>query len=279
MKKRVLAVILLITIAIVGCGKMDRKTASNISDKKKESVVEKEMDGVVDAVSEKEDKGTEEELVEAMVEEVASESSPVEQVQTEKTKKSEQKKTQTKAEAPAVTTPVVSEPVATTPEPEVKVEECSHWYQPVEVEEYHPYIYEMKWGCNGCGYPLYDILEDGTAVNFSDMYSHPPCETDRYDEPCTGGGFHSELYYSGRCYECHSKIIMRSCTYFYVMAERCMKNAGDFGEYEKVEDGCAYIKSCDCGKNLLVSGGQTGGLMVKKEVCTYCGDTKTYPEK
>lgn len=278
MKKRVLAVILLVMIAVVGCGKVDEEVTSKAPDKKKETIVEKDKVEEENEVSEKEDVGTSEESTEEVVDEtIPTEQAQPEKVQKTENKKTEQTKTQTKAEAPAVTTPVVSEPVATTPEPEVKVEECPHWYQPVEVEEYHPYIYEMKWGCNGCGYPLYDILGDGTAVNFSDMYSHPPCETDRYDEPCTGGGFHSELYYSGKCYQCHSEIIMRSCTYFYVMAERCMKNPGNFGEYEKVEDGCAYIKSCACGKNLLVSGEQTGGLIVKKEVCSYCGDTKTYP--
>lgn len=276
MKKKLLTSILILAVIVAGCGKLDEKKILEAPEKQQDTTIDAEIvnDNVV---SQEEDEGTTEVVEETIEETVSVEQTQTEDVQKTEAKKTESKKTQTKTETPT-TTPVVSAPVVATPEPEVKVEECSHWYQPVEVEEYHPYIYEMKWGCNGCGYPLYDILEDGTAVNFSDMYSHPPCETDRYDEPCTGGGFHSELYYSGRCYECHSKIIMRSCTYFYVMAERCMKNAGDFGEYEKVEDGCAYIKSCDCGKNLLVSGDE-GGMMLLKEQCCYCGDEKTYPQK
>lgn len=276
MRIRTILAIVMVAVMLVGCGGVENNPKTS---EKKEEKVEAVVKDITE--SEGEDESTED-ITEDVVEEEVAEPVPDEPVANTETQKTEKKsqKTETKkneAVVPMVATPVVSESVAT-PEQEVEKATCQHWYQPVEVEEY-PYIYEMKWGCNGCGYPLYDILEDGTAVNFSDMYSHPPCETDRYDEPCTGGGFHSELYYSGRCYECHSKIIMRSCTYFYVMAERCMKNAGDFGEYEKVEDGCAYIKSCDCGKNLLVSGGQTGGLMVKREVCSYCGDEKTYPEK
>ena len=284
MKNKTILAIIMVAIMLAGCGKVDEEITAKAPEKKEETIVETEVEGIAEDVSGEEDEGTEKEIATEVVEKTTEETVPTEQVKSEdvqktEKKKTEQKKTQSKTETPVVTTPVVSAPVTATPEPEVNKETCEHWYQAVDVEEYYPYIYEMKWGCNGCGYPLYDILGDGTAVNFSDMYSHPPCETDRYDEPCTGGGFHSELYYSGKCYQCHSEIIMRSCTYFYVMAERCMKNPGNFCEYEKVEDGCAYIKSCTCGKNLLVSGGQTGGLMVKKEICSHCGDVKTYPEK
>lgn len=269
MKKRITALILLITIAIVGCGKMDGKTASNISDKKKESVVEKEMDGVVDAVSEKEDKGTEEELVETVVEEVASESSPVEQVQTEKTKKSEQKKTQTKTETPAVTTPAVNETVAITPE----VKECTHQWKREETTYEFSKTYTN--GCNGCGYPLYQITEEGVKP-LENLYFHPPYETERYEEPCCGGGFHNESLTSGRCYFCGGGVVYRQCMWK-EMGKRCSQNYA-LGEYEKVEfdqNHFMYLNSCDCGKNWIIIGGEDGkGLVFVREYCTVCGEEK-----
>lgn len=276
MKNKAILAIIMVAVMLVGCGGVESNPKTS---EKKEEKIEEVVENVTE--SEGEDESTEDITEDVAKEEVAEPvpDEPVANTETQKTEKKSQKtetKKTTEPVAPIVTTPVVSEPVAT-PAPEVK--ECEHWYQPVETDTYN-YIYEMRWGCNGCGYALYDILGDGTAVNFNDMYSHPPCETDRYDEPCVGGGFHSEGFYSGRCYRCHSESIMRSCSYFYVMAERCLKNPSNFGEYEKVEDGCAYIKSCDCGENLLVSDGLTGmGLMLKKEICSYCGDVKTYPEK
>lgn len=264
MKRKIIVMILLVVIMVVGCGRAEDRNTTKKSETKEKVQVDKVSKNDIEFVPQEEDNETEANVTDATM---------VDTVPEEPEKSSDTKKMETKK--PQVTTPVVSQPIVT-PEPAVK--DCQHWYQPVEEEEYTS-IHEMRWACNGCGYALYDILGDGTAVNFADMYSHPPCETDRYDEPCTGGGFHSESYYSGRCYHCHTEIIMRSCTYFHVMAERCLKNPSNFGEYEKVEDGCAYIKSCSCGENLLVSDGLTGmGLMVKKQVCSYCGDTKTYPQ-
>ena len=277
MRIRRLLAIMMVAVMLVGCGGVESKPQTS---EKKEEKIETVVEDITESGGE--DKSTEENVEDAVkgepTEPVPDDTAtPIEtpKTETKSTKQKTETKKMTETVTPTVATPIVSEPVAT-PVPEVK--ECEHWYQPVETDTYN-YIYEMRWGCNGCGYALYDILGDGTAVNFADMYSHPPCETDRYDEPCVGGGFHSEGFYSGRCYRCHSECIMRSCSYFYVMAERCLKNPSNFGEYEKVEDGCAYIKSCDCGENLLVSDGLTGmGLMLKKEVCSYCGDVKTYPQ-
>ena len=244
--------------------------------------------------SEGEDESTED-ITEDVAEEEVAEHVPDEPVANTETQKTEKKsqKTETKKNetvAPAVTTPIVNETVATTPEPEVKAENCEHWYQPVF--ENYTLTETMVWACNGCGYPLYTI-ENGKPVNFSDMYSHPPYETDRYDEPCTGGGFHSEIFISGeaadsgetgitgvgaKCALCWGDIIIRDCM-FSVMGLRCIHNE-ILGPYEKIdeENVRGYIKSCDCGENLTMVG-SNGGVILLEETCVYCGDTKTYPQK
>ncbi len=275
---------LLIAIAVVGCGKLDEEITSNTFDKTKDIAAETEIIDEEDAVSQGEDEGTSEDNTEVAVEETTVETVPAEQTQPEEVQKTENKKTEQKkvqTETPAVTTPVVSAPVVTTPEPEVKAENCEHWYQPVETEEYDRIEPHYIFGCNGCGFPLFTIdPETHDAVNIPDLYFHRECYSEKLGmmcpKPC---GWHSEVYYQGYCYTCHDEIQLRACTYFYVMAETCITNAGDLGDYEKVEEGHAYIKSCDCGKNLIVSGENGKGLLLKKEVCTYCGDTKTYPEK
>ena len=278
MKNKAILAIIMVAIMLAGCGKVDEEITSKAPVKKEETIVETEVEGIAEEASQEEDEGTIEELVTEVVEESTTETVPTEQVKSEEVQKTEQKKTQTKTETPAVTTPVVNEPVIATPESEVKKEECNHWYQPVETKNCAS-IKQMVWACNGCGYALFDISStDYSPINFPNMYVHPPCETDRFDEPCCGGGYHSEAYYYWEgCYECHAPIILRSCTTFYVMAERCIQNESNFGPYEKVETGHAYIKSCDCGKNLMVSG-EDGGMMLLKEQCCYCGDVKTYPE-
>lgn len=290
MKKRITALILLITIVVIGCGKVDEEIALNTSDKVKDIVTETEIVDEENEVSQEDDEGTTEDLATEVVEENTTETVPTEQVKSEEVQKTEQKKTQTKAEAPAVTTPTVNEPVATTPEPEVKVEECEHWYQPVF--ENYTLIETMVWACNGCGYPLFTI-ENGKPVHFSDMYVHPPCETDRFDEPCTGGGFHSEIFISGeasdsgetgitgigaKCALCWGDIIIRDCM-FSVMGLRCIHNEV-LGQYEKIDEESVrgYIESCDCGENQIIIG-DTGGVVFLEETCVYCGDKKTYPRK
>lgn len=155
---------------------------------------------------------------------------------------------------------------------------CEHWYQP----EFKPCSAKKHYifGCNGCGYPLFTI-EDHDAVNLPDLYSHPPYYSEKLGQDCTGGGFHSEMYYQGYCATCHSEIQLRSCNMFYVMGQTCVKNEV-LGAYEKVETGrypAAYIKSCDCGQNILLAGDDdNSGLLIVKETCMYCGDVKTYPE-
>jgi len=275
--KKILA-IMMVAIMLTGCGGVESKPQTS---EKKEDKIETVVENVTE--SEGEDESTEE-TTEDVATEDAAEGAPEEPVASTETQKTEKKsqKTETKKNetvAPAVTTPTVSAPVTATPEPEVKVETCEHWYQPVETKNCAS-IKQMVWACNGCGYALFDISStDYSPINFSNMYVHPPCETERFDEPCCGGGYHSEMYYYWEgCYECHTPVILRSCTTFHVMAERCIQNESNFGPYDKIETGHAYIKSCDCGKNLMVSG-EEGGMMLLKEQCCYCGDVKTYPEK
>lgn len=286
MKNKTILAIIMVAIMLVGCG-VDERTSSKAVEKKEEIAQVDEVESVLEEVSGKEDAGTSEERTEDVVEENATETVPAEQVQPEEvqkteTKKVEQRQTQTKSETPTVTTPVVNAPVVATPEPEVKVENCEHWYQPVETEEYDRIEPHYIFGCNGCGFPLFTIdPETHDAVNIEDLYFHRECYSEKLGMMCPKpSAWHSEVYYQGWCYCCHSEIQLRACTYFYVMAETCIQNAGDLGGYEKVEEGHAYIKSCDCGQNILMTDGETRmGLMVKKEVCSYCGDIKTYPEK
>lgn len=274
MKKRIVAIILLMVVMVVGCGTLDEKHSTKATEKKEEIVISDEMENEEDA-----ENSREEIVTEVTTEETPTESAPVEPVQ-ETEKQTETKKTTQKTETKKVAqtpTPVVSEPIAA-PAPEVK--ECEHLYESVEWEEYTG-IRKMVWGCNGCGFPLFTIdAETHDAVNIEDLYFHRECYSEKLGmmcpKPC---GWHSEQYYMGYCYRCHDQIQMRSCDYFYKNAEYCVKNAGDLGGYEKVESDCAYIKSCSCGQNILMSGGEKGGLMLKKEVCSYCGDTKTYPQK
>lgn len=282
--KRILAIVM-VAIMLVGCS-VDEEITSKTPDKKKEIVAETEIRDEEDAVFQEEDKGTEEELATNVVTEATPETVPTEQVQPEEvqkteTKKTESKKTQTKTETPAVTTPVVNATAVATPEPEVKVEECTHWYQPVETEEYDRIEPHYIFGCNGCGFPLFTIdPETHDAVNIEDLYFHRECYSEKLGmmcpKPC---GWHSEVYYQGYCYTCHDEIQLRACTYFYVRAETCVQNTGDLGGYEKVEPGYAYIKSCDCGANTIMVGQNGKNLLLKKEQCVYCGHTKSYPEK
>lgn len=280
MKNRTILAIVMVAVMLVGCG-LDEPTSSKAVEKKDEIAQVEEMDGVVDAVSGKEDEGTQEETATEVVEESTVETVPTEQVKLEEVQKTEAKKTQSKTETPAVTTPVVSESAVATPEPEVKVATCEHWYQPVETEEYDRLEPHYIFGCNGCGFPLFTIdPETHDAVNIEDLYFHRECYSEKLGmmcpKPC---GWHSEVYYQGYCYTCHAEIQLRACTYFYVRAETCVQNVGDLGGYEKVEPGYAYIKSCDCGANTIMVGQNGKNLLLKKEQCVYCGDTKSYPEK
>ena len=177
------------------------------------------------------------------------------------------------------TKPSASTQTGTSTNTKPSVTECEHWYQP-EFKEYTK-IEHYIFGCNGCGYPLFTI-QNHDAVNLPDLYSHPPYYSEKLGRECTGGAYHSEWYYQGYCALCYTEIQLRNCTVFYVMGETCVKNEV-LGAYEKVETGrypCAYLKSCDCGNNVLLGDGREGvGLLIIKETCKYCGDVKTYPQK
>ena len=272
--KKILAIILILVFMVTGCGTVEKNSEVKTTEKNEEIAVAEEQ-----KEDNSEDGGEEIVTEEETTEETFTESVPTEPTQ-EIEKKTDAQKSVKKTETQKVaqtTAPTVSEPVAT-PAPEVK--ECEHLYEPVEWEEYTG-IRKMVWGCNGCGFPLFTIdAETHDAVNIEDLYFHRECYSEKLGmmcpKPC---GWHSEEYYQGYCYRCHGEIQLRACTYFYKRAEYCVKNAGDLGEYEKVEEGHAYIKSCSCGQNILMAGGEKGGLMLKKEVCKYCGDEKIYPEK
>ena len=278
MKIRIVAIILLIAIMVVGCGAIDEESITKTTEKKEEIAV------VYDVENEEDVAGSGAKIVtEETAEETPTESAPVESIQEAdkqiETKKSI-KKTEVKKETPTptVTTPVVSEPIAT-PEPEAAVEECEHWYQPVEEIEYDM-IDHYVFGSNCCGYPLFTI-ENHDAINIPDLYVHPDYHDAESDIDCTEKftAWHSEYYYQGYCYACHCEIQLRTCTVFHVRAETCVQNEGVLGAYEKVEPGHAYIKACDCGENILMRSMNGKGLMIKKMKCSYCGDIKTYPEQ
>lgn len=174
------------------------------------------------------------------------------------------------------TKPSASTQAGTPTNTKPSITECEHWYQPEfkECTQIKHYIF----GCNGCGYPLFTI-QNHDAVNLPDLYSHPPYYSEKLGRECTGGAYHSEVYYQGYCATCHTEIQIRNCTVFRVMAQTCVKNEA-LGPYEKVETGLAYLKSCDCGQNILLAGDDdNSGLLIIKETCKYCGDVKTYPEQ
>lgn len=125
-------------------------------------------------------------------------------------------------------------------------------------------------GCNGCGYPLFTVTENG-AQHIENLYVHPPCYSERLGSDCTGGGFHSESYTSGYCGLCGGKVSYRQCMWT-ENGKRCIKNEAA-GAYEKVEfdqNYFMYFDSCDCGRNLIFA----DGIVFDYEVCKICGITK-----
>lgn len=176
------------------------------------------------------------------------------------------------------TSPSTSNPVQTPAQTNPSTKECEHWYDYEHIE--YEYLKHYIYGCNGCGYPLFTI-EGRDAVNLPNLYSHPACYSEKLGMDCVGGGFHSEVYYGGYCGHCHDEIQMRSCM-FSQTGEMCVKNEA-LGPYEKVvlgQNPQAFIKSCECGENLLlVDGSSQKGLMISKKTCTLCGYVETYPKK
>lgn len=271
MKKKLLASILILAVTIAGCGKLDEKKALEPSKKQQETIVDIEIidDSVV---PQEEDKETEE-LVEESIEEVAQ----VEQVQPKETQKTEQKKVQ--SETPAVTTPAVNAPAAATPE----VKECKHNWE--EEKVYYDIFKKVTFGCNGCGLALFEWSDDKKSVeHIENLYFHEPCPTDRFPEPCSGGGYHSESVTIGYCGLCslgvddpEGRVAYRQCMWT-ENGKRCIKNEIT-GTYEKVEynqNYFMYYDSCRCGKNLIFVNGNDDensgkGIIYGKQFCTICG--------
>ena len=193
----------------------------------------------VEGIAEEVSQEEDERTIEELVTEVVEEST-TETVPTEQVKSEEVQKTEQKKTQTKTETPAVTTPVVN--EPVIATSESE-----VKKEE-----------CNH----WYQPVETKNCASIKQMVW-----------ACNGCGY-ALFDISSTDY---SPIILRSCTTFYVMAERCIQNESNFGPYEKVETGHAYIKSCDCGKNLMVSG-EDGGMMLLKEQCCYCGDVKTYPE-
>lgn len=147
-----------------------------------------------------------------------------------------------------------------------------HDWQPVKVREYQV-IKNYVNGCNGCGYPLFTISENG-AQHIENLYFHPACYSERLGGDCTGGGFHNESYTSGYCGLCGGKVSYRQCMWT-ENGKRCIKNEAA-GAYEKVEydqNYFMYFDSCDCGHNSIIVG-DAGGIVYGDDVCNICGETK-----
>ena len=147
-----------------------------------------------------------------------------------------------------------------------------HDWQPVKLREYQV-IKNYVNGCNGCGYPLFTISENG-AQHIENLYFHPACYSERLGGDCTGGGFHSESYTSGYCGLCGGKVSYRQCMWT-ENGKRCIKNEAA-GPYEKVEfdqNYFMYFDACDCGHNSIIVG-DAGGIVYGNDVCSICGATK-----
>lgn len=180
--KKILAIILIMVFMVTGCGKIDEEPLTKKTEKKEENVTVDEMEIKEDAEVGGEEIVTEETTEDVI--EMPTASVPENPVQKEETKKKTQTteaKTATETEAPTVTTPTIADPVATTPEP--GAQECQHWYQPVETEEYDM-ISHYVFASNCCGYPLFTI-ENNDAVNIPDLYVHPDYHDEESGIECT----------------------------------------------------------------------------------------------
>lgn len=278
MKKRIVAMILLLTISVAGCGTLDEKNITKATEKKEENVT-------VDEVEIKEDAevGGEEIVTEETMEETPIESAPVEVAKETETKKAEAKKTTQKTETKKNETPVptVTTPVVTTPE----TKSCEHNWE--QEEFYYDIFKKVTFGCNGCGLALFEWSDDKNSVeHIENLYFHEPCPTDRFPEPCYGGGYHNESVTIGFCGLCSSgvddpegRVVYRQCMWT-EMGKRCSKNEV-MGTYEKVEfdqNFFMYYDSCKCGKNMIFVNGRDDdyenagkGIIFGKEKCTICG--------
>ena len=260
---------------VTGCGMVEKNPEAKTTERKDEILVK-------DEVKNENNSGEEIMTEEEMTEGISPETTAIEPVlDTEKqteTKKTT-KKTETKKET-QTTVPAVSEPVAI---PETTGTTCAHQWG--KEAFYYDIFKKMTFGCNGCGIALFEWAEDKNSVeHIENLYFHEPCPTDRFSEPCSGGGYHSESVTIGQCMHCSSstndpegRVIYRQCMWT-EMGKRCSQNTV-LGEYEKVEfnqNHFMYYETCKCGKNDICQDGATGKGIVygTKEVCIFCGIDK-----
>ena len=277
--RRILAVVM-VTIMLVGCGGVESNPKTS---EKKEEKMEEVVENVTE--SEGEDESTEE-ITEDVAEEEVAEPVPDEPVANTETQKTEKKSQKTEAKKTTETVaPVVATPVVAVPE--TKEPECQHQWG--KEQFYYDVFEKMTFGCNGCGLALFEWANDKSSVeHIENLYFHEPCPTDRFPEPCCGGGYHSESITIGFCALCtlsaddlEGRVIYRQCMWS-EMGKRCSKNTV-LGEYEKVEfdqNHFMYYDSCKCGKNMIIINGNDdensgrGIIYGTKEVCIFCGIDK-----
>lgn len=150
-----------------------------------------------------------------------------------------------------------------------------HEHTWVREEKTYKFMKTYVNGCNGCGYPLFTITENG-GQHLENLYYHPPYETDRYDEPCTGGGFHNESLTQGYCYFCGDSVVYRQCMWT-TMGKRCATCdvLGPYEKYEFNQNHFMYLDTCSCKKNwIIIRDADKKGLILVKEYCSTCGATK-----
>ena len=277
--RRILAVVM-VTIMLVGCGGVESNPKTS---EKKEEKMEEVVENVTE--SEGEDESTEE-ITEDVAEEEVAEPVPDEPVANTETQKTEKKSQKTEAKKTTETVaPVVATPVVAVPE--AKEPECQHQWG--KEQFYYDVFDKMTFGCNGCGLALFEWANDKSSVeHIENLYFHEPCPTDRFPEPCCGGGYHNERIIIGHCGLCSSgaddpegRVAYRQCMWT-EMGKRCSKNTV-LGEYEKVEfdqNHFMYYDSCKCGKNMIIINGNDdensgrGIIYGTKEVCIFCGIDK-----
>lgn len=283
MKNKAILAIIMVAVMLVGCGGVEDKVTSKTS-KEKEEKIEDVMEKVTKSGGEDESL---EDTAEDVVEEETSEPVPAENATPTETTKSESKSTQQKTETKKKTeavAPTVTMPVVTAPE----TKSCEHNWE--QEEFYYDIFKKVTFGCNGCGLALFEWSEDRSSVeHIENLYFHEPCPTDRFPEPCSGGGYHNESVTIGFCGLCSSgvddpegRVAYRQCMWT-EMGKRCSKNTV-LGEYEKVEfnqNHFMYYDSCKCGKNMIFVNGRDDdyenagkGIIFGKEKCTVCGTYK-----
>lgn len=273
MKSKKLLALLMVAIFLTGCGEAKEKHVSKTTEIHEEITTENDIKEETDDILQGADIVTEEQS--------AVETTLVEPVQmAEKKTESKQAETRRTTVAPAVATPVSSEPIVTS-EPETK--ECEHDWKKEEV--YYDIFKKMTFGCNGCGLALFEWSGDKSSVeHIENLYFHEPCPTDRFPEPCCGGGYHSESVTIGFCGFCtlsadnpDGRVAYRQCMWT-ENGKRCSKNEVT-GTYEKVgydQNYFMYYDSCKCQKNAIFVNGNDDenagkGIIFGKEKCTICG--------